>query len=285
MEIKPKKTIHLCLSLMLFNIFGTIGYSQVVSSDLSFNWEAPTTTTDPWSSTVGSRDWSFNGSPTIGSVSSSTSITHAWNFTSGNGSLFTSPFTGLSSGTFEFWLRPNDLIGQEVVFETGGAGRGLSLSFFTDEVTFAYKTTGVGASDPNLILSHALTALEISEFVQVVGVANDAGTARLYINGQEVDNAVSPGTNWQGTNGAGLGARRDQFGGGSTTPGADWAAQSFGAFQGDFVIMRVYDDALTASEVLQNFNTVAVPEPRAISLLVIALASLFCLSRKKYPNY
>ena len=87
-----------------------------------------------------------------------------------------------SSATFELWFKAATPAGQQLLFETGGATDGLSLRLNATNLEFAVRN-GSNA-DPekwDALVSTPLTAAELGDFVQAVGVVDMAtDQLRLY---------------------------------------------------------------------------------------------------------
>jgi len=153
-----------------------------------------------------------------------------------------------------------------VIFETGGTTDGLSITLNDAQLLLRVKDAAVSVS-----ATHALTTGEIVDFVQVVGVIELGSLVSLYVNGALVGQSAALGLgDWSGTNGAGLGAVNSAVGGNT---GGD--LNGFDEYRGQIAIMRVYaDQVLGAADVLQNFQSVAVPEPSTAVLVGLGIALL-----------
>ncbi len=110
----------------------------------------------------------------------------------------------------------------------------------------------------------AANAITLNDWQQFV-VTKDGTDVRVYVNGDEIASHVmaetysgaAPTTVVIGTR---LGVPTHSFG-------------------GDIGIVRLYGDALTAAEVLQNYNTIAIPEPT--SLILVGLGGVLMLARRR----
>lgn len=172
-----------------------------------------------------------------------------------------------SSASFEIWFRPESLTnGNQVLWETGGSGDGSSFTIRNgNTLRFTMKDNG-----QNLV--REVTIPSPSEFIQAVATydRNNTGstdTLSLYINGVLSGTATSTGVNdWAGGNSSGLGGRNSATGGTS----AGGVGLNFNTFEGEIAIFRFYESVLTASDVKQNFDTIAaiVPEPNSSSSLL-----------------
>ena len=52
-------------------------------------------------------------------------------------------------------------------------------------------------------------------------------------------------------------------------------------FRGDMSVLRIYDSALSASDVQQNFDAVMVPEPSAFALFGLGCLALLFRHRRR----
>lgn len=258
--------------------------ADLVTDNLVYNFGGDNQTAVNWTSSTpasgkadsATRAWTFNGAVATGaSGSSATAITTAYTFTGGAG--VTTAFADLApDASFELWIKPASLTGgKQVLLETGGTSKGLSLTLQNGTLWFAIKNNGVGAYNPDIVLaSAALTLADIDDYIQVVGVVGGAGTA-LYVNPVSTANpATAAATNvggggWNGGDDAGLaGAQGADYGLGASnqTPGGQWDWASFTTFAGQIGLVRIYDDALSGAEVADNFYA-TVPEPTTLVLL------------------
>ena len=166
--------------------------------------------------------------------------------------------------TFEIWFKSADVADNDVIFETGATGDGLSLTLNGDVLTLFHLQSNNGNNE-SITQVYDLGANGIdptTEFVQVswvydrstggVGVGDD--TVELFINGSSVNTTTELATasddgldDWAGGNDAGLGGSANGF---ALNDGA-------GGFEGEIAIMRFYSNTLTAAEIEQNYQAVA----------------------------
>lgn len=161
--------------------------------------------------------------------------------------------------SFELVFRPVDLVGNHLLFETGGNGFGLGIVINGD--TLFFRAQAANNDDQRIILSHTFGAGEESEFHHIVGTlqVGDGGTNEgvLYVNGTEVDRTGTIGTlnDWAGGDNSGLGVLV-----GSTPTGQ----ADFVPFTGDVALLRYYArKILTVGEVqtlYADLNTVPVTD-------------------------
>lgn len=153
--------------------------------------------------------------------------------------------------TIELWFKPDDLTGNEVLWEDGG-GTGLGL-FLADGELQVRKAPG------DFTQSLDLTTIGTSEFIQAVVQFNpgpNPDTVSLYVNGALVAADVSTtnnGNDWSGGDPFGLGAR-----GGANMGGIGGGSSGQSAFEGEMAIFRVYrDDLLTDQQIMRNYSLVS----------------------------
>jgi hypothetical protein len=159
------------------------------------------------------------------------------------------------SVTLELWFKPDDLAGNEVLWEDGGGtGMGLFLNGSTLEVR---KLPGSG-----LITSVDMTTLSgggLSDFTQAVVQFNtgpNPDQISFYVNGQAVATGVSAGNNgadWSGGDPFGLGTR-----GGANMGGIGGGSSGQSSFEGEMAIFRAYRaDLLTADQIARNYTLIS----------------------------
>ena len=140
-------------------------------------------------------------------------------------------------------------------------------------------------------LSIALDDVDASDFVQIVAALNPAdGEVDLFVNGAAGGSASasSQGVVGRGGNraslftwGSGLanvGNPADEPGGtfnlGGRTELADMTPDGLTQFTGEIGLLNVYDRTFTAEEVQMAFDSIIVPEPSTVGLLLLGLIGL-----------
>jgi hypothetical protein len=214
-----------------------------------------------------SQAFAFDNSPSAGNAEARLDIDPT-----DGGVPFVDAFNGLApNASFEVNFRPSDLVGNEIIFETGGGARGLSLAL-RDNMLYAFSKQAAGVDDSELVLSTTLPVTATGVFNQVVFTTDGVDSHSLYLNGVLADSSTLNYGDFGGANVAALAASdpggfggMDLDGGGSTLDDAT----DFVALTGEIADFRAYDDVLSAPEVLQNFNTL-VPEPASLGLLAAA---------------
>lgn len=246
---------------------------------IDFNWDAASpgaTPTTRWGSDVGSYNWNIvAAAPVTGpGVSSLPGITAAYGFDAVNGGMTANSFNSLPGGnptgtssSFEFWVKPTSLAGgNQVIFETGGGTDGFSITLANNSLRLRAKDGGVVAN-----VSTILSVSVLADFFQIAAVVERNSRISLYVNGVLAGQSAAVGLlDWSGTNGAGLGAVNGAVGGKN---GGD--LNGYDEFEGQIALMRFYgNQVLSAADVAQNYNFVAVPEPSTVLLLGLGLALL-----------
>lgn len=134
----------------------------------------------------------------------------------------------------EVWIKTNATTQNGFWFEKGSVNTQYSL--FQEGTLIKWRTLAGGQSDLSVVTS---TYMDTSNWYQVVGTYS-SGFKRLYINSVLVSADTRSGTIPTDSGGGRIGA----YGGGSPSY----------FYNGNLAICKVYNKALTAQEVLQNFN-------------------------------
>lgn len=238
----------------------------VEAADLALAWDAADPGSDPsmWSPDVGSGvAWQFTGTTTPvldTALQTNRDLTDAFVFAGDGTATADTTFDDFGSATttaasFELWLKPDDLLGNHVIFEAGGAATGTSLRLEDDALIFRVK------DGPTVVESVArLGPDDVADMVQVVatlqpGSGSDAAVA-LHVNGRLRDSA-SPGAgasilDWADGDPSALGGWAGAVGG-------DVDTTDFSGFVGAIAQMRFYGQALASTTVSGNFLAVAAP--------------------------
>lgn len=167
-----------------------------------------------------------------------------------------------NSVSFEFWLRADALDQGQLLLETGGADRGLSLSLGNGDGDGQFNDVRLRAADAShaIVTTASLDNTAITtEFVHLVAVieeetASAEQSARIYLNGAlaaESNLVVGGGmADWDGVNEAGLAMVQGALGG-QDGPGA--GALGTAGFAGDIAQFGFFNFALTPAEVEKRF--------------------------------
>ncbi len=244
----------------------------------------PTPTDGLWNDLGGlstSHDWAINnntgGARLVNAAPDAIyAPTKAYTFNGTTDTATTADFEAVpgnpsdDSASFEILFKPSDLVGQEILFETGGSGNGTGLAIDGNKILFVPSSNS--AATTALLSYEGLTG----GYVHVVGVLEKAGTtsgagvmAYLYVDNVLVDSVEIPGfADWCGTDDSGLGQVNGAAGGNYTG-----LLDGFGNFSGEIAVMRFYDTALTDGDVAQ-LNLALTPEPATMALLALASCGL-----------
>jgi VCBS repeat-containing protein len=168
------------------------------------------------------------------------------------------PGVDLANASMEFWLKPNaaDLGQISTIFETGGGtGSGLIIDNGILKAANAINTATVSydlLTDSQGLLGGSATG-EFFQVLWTIDFTNDVNT--LYINGVQVDATANPATvDWDGGDAAGLGHFQGSNHGGFQNGAAGTAYDTY--YNGSMAIYRIYNEALSPTEVFQNFQAI-----------------------------
>jgi len=185
--------------------------------------------------------------------------------------------------TIELWVKLDDTMSDQVLWEAGGTTDGAGLYLDGDTQTIFLQILDNGdqvVTTPGVDVS-GLT----SDFIHIVSgidLTNDLGF--LYVNGSLTNPGGTPAddttmvgladgdiADWAGTDGAGGEGLGDDAGSGF---GGAPSGGPFGFLDGKIAIFRIYDSLLTGTQVQDNFDAVAVPEPNSFAIALIALVGV-----------
>jgi arylsulfatase A-like enzyme len=168
------------------------------------------------------------------------------------------------SASFEFWLRADSLSQGQLLLESGGADRGMSISIGNADGDGQFEDVRLraaeGISNRAIEVTASLAESDIThQFVHLVAVIEENASentqaARIYINGllaAESDDVINGATvDWDGINAAGLAMVQGTLGG-QNGPGS--GALGTAGFAGDIAQMSFFNYALSAAEVEKRF--------------------------------
>jgi hypothetical protein len=274
---------------VLDNFAAPAGLTQ---DDLYASWDATSeaaATDDPWNphfDAATAFNWDPRGTdkPSVNPLveSAHPGVLAAYEFKGGVDSRAAGPShqnIGLSDGDFsvEMWLKPDDLAGQEILWEAGGSGSGSSIRLDGSDLYFRVKNSA--------LLEEVMTSLtddDVADFLQVVAtVSVDDDRLGLYVNGQLAETKTIAGlTEWAGGADAAVGGFDNGIGGTNATTNGDLDA--FTSLLGQIALVRYYTDDLTLGEVRANYDAIAfVPEPATGSLAGLLLFGLLLGWRRR----
>ena len=222
-------------------------YLRVFLADTSsrLNYQAADNAANPTTTTwIGgnTRNITLSGGYSLVEVTDDPRFTHAYSF-DGTGQGTTGSFDNFNeqdSASWEVWFRPADVTGNEVLFETGGTGDGMSLNIRADgngyRVLFAIQDN---SSNHFELESEILTNL--ATFTQAVAVFDQQlDTLQLYVDGKPVGEALDTEgriQDWSGSSDVGVASENAGHGGGSGLSG-------YGNFTGEIAAIRFYERAI-----------------------------------------
>ncbi|MCA9234161.1 MAG: sulfatase-like hydrolase/transferase, partial [Planctomycetales bacterium] len=177
----------------------------------------------------------------------------------------TAPADANNSATFEFWLRADALDQGQLLLETGGTTRGLSISLGNADGDGQFDDVRLRASDSStnqaIVVTASLAATDVtSQFVHLVAVIDEnaldnSQAARIYLNGvlAAESDVVLNGTkvDWDGSGEAGLGMIQGGLG---AANGPGLGALGTTGFAGDIAQFSFFNYALTSLEVEKRFQ-------------------------------
>lgn len=240
---------------------GNILYTDTLDASTYVVWDAHNPGSDPtntWSSNEMSSDsileigtfgdWTLEGGskPVLSSVTSNKfEITQAYYFDGTSEMTMTNDWlNSTSNSVIEIWFQPSDLIGDEVLWEGGGATDGSSFVLAGANLFF-YAKDGVASGNVSYDIS------DISDdFIKVAAFADiDNNDLYLYINNILVDSvSFSDFDDYVGTDSNGLGA----------VEGAHGAALSgYSNFTGFISLVKTYSSnkkQISQGEIVTDLN-------------------------------
>ena len=198
-------------------------------------------------------DWVLNGVQRIAVTDHRfAGITNAWHFNGNAGATATAwrylaGETYEDSASIEIVFRPADLIGNEVLFETGGVAEGMSLALNGSQLWLHLRDATTNTVNAVFDLNE-LSLSQRSAFIHAVGIMDiDNNSAKLYVNGELRSEAqIDEGELlvWTGNNNAGLG----------TVNGAVASPVELTSFYGNIALLRLYPSILTPEQILTNYQ-------------------------------
>ena len=232
------------------NLTVTAQYSEVTGGELPvanllYNADSDSDGNNVWEDSLnGVRNWSLDSGVVRQSVVSGYNLTHAYTFNGNGGEMasiddFDSAATR-ASASFEFWVRPTELSGEHILFETGATSYGLSVTVSSGEIQLAVIDIGASESLSNVIAQKSISTEEFSHIVAVVDYQSNQ--LSIYINGQLAAQAVNYSSDWAGGNNSGLGRTESKVNRSGLSP-----------FTGEMHMFSFYKKALSSSEVSQLF--------------------------------
>jgi hypothetical protein len=182
------------------------------------------------------------------------------------------------SASMEFWVRLDSIVNGQVLFESGNDTSGISASLGdadSDGKTNDLRFRILGLTGPNGGLGGVLNSLTVTapidrfadpqgDFVHIVTVFNDDPNDRygeIYVNGAlaaHVDGltGVEQSLQWDGYDNSGLG---NVGGNGIGGNGGSGDLPFSGGFRGQMALFRFRNHVVSASTILDSYNSVLEP--------------------------
>lgn len=270
MRIPSKSTLFRTTLFTLLTAGAAQSMAAIVANGAVnfYNAESLTSGDSSWADSVpGSGDnvsLGFNDGTAVlaaGDASPSTAIDSAAVFSGGlwannNTALFSN---GDETTSLEIWFKPSDLTGTETLFESGGNSNGTGIGLIEADLS--------ASTAPGGTVSYTLTPGDITEFIQAVIVKDSPNNLfKLYVNGSLRDTSTASG-DFAGADQVGMAGRSS----GGQGPN--------GFYEGQIAFVRMYDTALTDSEVSSSYASV-IPEPSVLMFIGFALAGLAMCRRR-----
>jgi len=198
------------------------------------------------------------------------------------------PLSG-TTVSIELWISPlfsGAPANSQTIFETGGEGRGMSITlgdngdgdFLNNNLRFALKDGGGTTFVDYDFDAAAMTAFTDGHHHQLAVTYDNVNNMLIYIDGAQVASNIAAGVkDWDGTSPAGIWGTDGSGVVLTDTLDAD------GEGHGSVAVFRHYSDVLTGAEVLQNYaSTISIPEPGTAALFAgcFALTSIMVRRRR-----
>ena len=156
-----------------------------------------------------------------------------------------------SAASFEFWIKPDDGVGQEIILDAGNSSRGTSLKLNDSTLEFRSSVSiPFGDNDSMTVTADLSAMIAAQEYIHIVGVIDFSPDAslELFVNGVSVGTDTSTIIDdWSGTaDGVGIGIRRNTV---------DTVSVGSDPFQGQIAQFNLYESALTDSQVSASYDS------------------------------
>jgi len=164
--------------------------------------------------------------------------------------------------SFEVAFRVDNLSGQHLIMEIGGAGAGVSIGLDGGNLIWATNPGGAGTDDTLSISTGIGTGWH-----HAVGVWNrNTLSTALYVDGDFVGDLALPGatTGWVGGNEATLG-------GVNTSAATTMDLASITEYDGAIALFNYYREELTAQNIQDRYDSLIIPAPGSLALVATGL--------------
>ena len=189
------------------------------------------------SSTQTILDLTGNNTVTVNNLTYASSGTFSFNGSSSWLEMPTSSIIDIQALTMECWCKPTTTSQSGFLFEKGQVNTQYS-NFFDSSGNFYFRTMGLSTQDLTFTSASYISTTNWNHIVCTYG----SGTKSIYVNG----NRIAQQTSLTGSIPTG---QTNQY------IGKYGSASNQYPFNGSIAVSRVYSRALTATEVLQNFNS------------------------------
>jgi hypothetical protein len=218
--------------------------STIVTANLALHLNATTTSSYPGTGTT----WTDLSTSQVNATLNA-NVAFSTNYLTFNGANSVSitsdwPTWNGQAHTMESWVYPTSTLSQDgFIFEKGTAVNTQYSNFFAADGIFRYRTQGLSTGDLSITTSGNIT---LNTWNHIVCTYNGAGTKTLYVN--SVQKAQATGltgalaSSPSGYNGTSIGVY-----------GGPTGARGY-YFNGRIAVIRLYTSALSAADVVQNFN-------------------------------
>jgi len=285
----PEKTAEMLAKLDAWLVNIDASYVYNVADDVSIRWSAdnPGSMAGGWRSETNHdylfrEQWESEGAATPMQVAASSSHSglpnQAFQFDGGDvmerkffhvGSVSPAAYDLDHSATLEMWVKLDDLGQDHVLFESGDALNGLSLTLGNADADglhddLRFRVLDADGTHLTVTAPFGGAIDPTAEFVQLVAVINDDPIGRyvaLYLNGEEIARVDgvngSDSLDWDGFDPAGLGG----IGGNALGANGGLGDRPFAGsgLLGQIALTQFDNFALTAEDILDRFNAVALP--------------------------
>ncbi len=211
---------------------------------------------------VAGYDLDFSGATVVRDTSLSNApsgISAAYVFDGSGGGEFAEFFESLpgdpsdAAASFEFWIRPSDASGREILFDTGSGTNAMGhdgASLRLNDSVLEWTVWNDGLGDVVTVTHDIAAEIASGEFIQVMaGFDTATGTASLRVNGGAASTDSNAAINDWASLSAATGVA--QVGGSGTVvlapPGAN-------PFAGEIAALRFYEFALNDAQAQANYD-------------------------------
>ena len=176
-----------------------------------------------------------------------------------NNTFSTDGFNGTQRGmdaSFEIWFKPDTSVadGNYYIYETGGDGRGTTLwmekssGVYTLHLHIQPVSDGDNASKVDLTYDISSLVGSYIQTVFTIDLHSTAGTAKLYVNGEKVNEHTGVLPEWSGGDNSGVG----RSAGSSASIKNDVSPVNY--FSGNIAVINYFDSVLEEPAIISSYN-------------------------------